>query len=256
MIMICGIGGMIGFLIGIMMYASLSGGPIQETSSELALFVPFVTTLIGGMIGYIIQALCDRVSKSNSKNKFAVLLVFTTLVFVFFFCNLLANWEHSPIVRDGRFYLDDLPTAFIHHLMLLSAAVENNDVLFIASCVFTAIYAIVILIIFFYSGKGSKASEHEGKYKVTVDLNTGDEVGERKMLDPATEALKKNIIIAIVFLIACAFFPLMSFAYGYCLCFENRINKDHTKWKPVVFTTAFTLCLYIVLFVVTAILHP
>lgn len=257
--MISGICGIIGFIIGIVIYGSQNGGPIQEwgSHSEWSMLIPFATALLGGLIGYIIQVICNRISKKDNKNKFKVLLfTFTTILLIFFFYSLIVNWGYANIFRDGGFYLSDLPLALLKPLsILMNATLYDKNTLYIASYIGVALHLIVILIIFFYSGKGSKESEHEGKYKVTVNMNTGVEVGERKMLDPTMEALKKNIIISLVFIIACTVLPFISFSYGYYLCFEKQLYKNDKRWWiSIVFTASLTLFFYIVLFVVTAIL--
>jgi hypothetical protein len=122
------------------------------------------------------------------------------------------------------------------------------DVLLVIGYGFALLYAIVLSLMFGHSNLISTSDEHQGKYMVTVNMRTGEEVGERVPLDSYTEALKENAKIILLIIAGTLFSPFLSYAIGYSLCFWRQLEKKHVG-VTIALIGILTVLPYVILFI-------
>ena len=247
--MVIGIFGLIGFIVGIVMYGS-NGANAGD------IYMPIVCAIIGAIIGSILDSISKSIKKSeNKKGILAAYLIITTICLGVCFYSYYANWEF--VYAHTFYYFANGRIIFgIINLFLFPIVISINyfseysecDITLIIGYIFVLVYGLILSFMYGNSNLISRASEHEGKYKVTVNTKTGVEVGERKYLNADVEAAKANAKIVALILLGTLFCPFLAYAFGYYICFKNYFKKKEIS-KTIIFIIALTILPYIILLI-------
>ncbi|MBO7344915.1 MAG: hypothetical protein J6U92_03125 [Clostridia bacterium] len=245
--MMTAIAGIIGFIVGIVRYAN-------STVDTKNILTPIFCTIIGVIIGGIIDVIVGALSrKKNKKVLFITFFIVTIICLAFTFYAFWSNSAHvlKPLRQIGEgSVLYGLINMILFPLVVFIgyfAKFGDYNVLLVMGYVCVLAYSIILSLIFGYSDLASTEDDHRGKYKVTVDTKTGLEVGERVPLDAYTEALKENALIILIIIVGALFCPFLAFAIGFTICFGGKFEGD-SFWKPLVFIGVFTVLCYVALF--------
>lgn len=243
---ISGILGIIGFLIGIAIYANNRG------ESDWYFLCPLAIAFVGGMVGLLIDNMMQ--SAKNTKDKRPLmknLLLFTIVAMSFTMTAFLVSWDINFEHGFGSVIRQLLLNPI---LFLMRYFDDNKNVIILIAYIVIVIYAILISLMYGYSSVASTPAEHEGKYKVAVDETTGMEVGERKYLDSSVEAFKANAkIVALIFFVT-LIIPFFTYSFGISIVFERKLAAKKGVWGVFGFAIGLTIALYILMYILIRII--
>ncbi|MBR5439226.1 MAG: hypothetical protein IKV61_03295 [Clostridia bacterium] len=239
--------GAIGFIIGIINYGSKGA----ETKS---LYIPIMCACIGIVIGGVIDVLVNAVKgKRGTKWVLATFFIVTSVCLGLTFYAFLTNWAYIYSkglneVLEGNILYGLINMILFPIVMCIQFFATDGgcEVSLIIGYAFSLVYAIILSFLFGYSDVASSASDHQGKYKVTVDAKTGVEVGERVPLDAYTEAFKENALIVLFIILGTLLCPFLAYGIGYFICFRKLLEKL-PPWVSIIAVIAFTVLCYVLL---------
>ena len=248
--MVTFVGGIIGCIVGVIKYSN-------STGDAKNIFTPIFCLVIGAIIGGVIDVIASAVSaKKNKKNLYIIFFVLTTICLVMTFYAFWSNSEYvlKPIrqIGEGSVLYGLVNMILFPFVVFIGYFAKFGDynVYLVMGYVCALAYSIILSLMFGHSSLVSTEKDHRGKYKVSVDINTGAEVSERIPLDAYTEALKANALIIFLIIVGTLFCPFLAFAIGYCICFCRKLDEDK-YWVPIVVVSVFTVLCYVLLFVLS-----
>lgn len=237
--------GVIGFIIGITRYGS-SGGDSQN------LYLPIIFACLGAVIGGIVDMIVSAVrGGKHRKWLFVIFFIITLICLAVTFYAFYANWSYvyskglNEVMKGNIIYglVNMILFPFVAFIMYFSGG--GVELSLILGYAFSLGYAVILCFIFAYSGAASTADDHRGKYKVTVNVNTGEEVGERVPLDAFTESFKENALIMLIIIVATLFCPFLAFAIGFVTCFYSKLEERFGVMAGIV--AVITIMCYVAL---------
>ena len=230
----------IGFIVGLWLNAMNSG-------EAAFLMAPFIGMAVGGILGFIADAIINKIKGVRNKTFLVVALVALTVVcYGVTAYTFHENWE---------FIYENSGLADLMELDIIYGAINMLLFPFVMFFVYQApelmlgygvalAYAIVLSIMYVNSAFASSADEHEGKYEVLVDTTTGAEVGERRMLDPNAEAWKANAIAVVIICLLTMALPFLACSIGITFAFNKQLSRVSFAWTAVI-VAVLTIAPYI-----------
>ena len=240
----------IGFLVGIFLYAK---------SGMKDLLAPFLGAGAGYGIGMLVDLLRTKIYFSRHPKIFRAIFFILTVGFMGFtfyayYNNIFAVLQPIRDIGRGSVIYGLIEMVFFPLVAVFGyfSNFGNFNVLLVFAYGCALFYGTIFAMMYAGSGSSSSAKHHEGKYRVLIDVATGEEVGEREHLNPYFEARKADVKTIICILIGALACPFLAYGVGfhYCLGLDQKSKKDDIIAAVIV--GALTVLPYILLFVLNA----